>query len=89
MRLLRRLDASPALVVACLALAIALSSTAFAATVLVPKNSVGSAPALNGSLQKADLSSKAVAALHDARGARGPAGPTGASGARSESHPAA
>jgi hypothetical protein len=61
-------------------LAIALGGTAFAATTLVPRNSVGSAQVINGSLQKADLSKRTVAALHGATGARGPQGIQGAQG---------
>src|SRR6478609_3307064 len=65
-------------VVAYLALFVALSGTSYAAsTALLPKNSVGSAQVINRSLQKGDLSTKAVAAL---RGARGPQGPPGAQG---------
>jgi hypothetical protein len=66
--------------VAYLALLVALSSTGYAASgKLLPKNSVGSAQVINGSLQKADLSGRAIAALH---GVRGPRGLTGASGPR-------
>jgi hypothetical protein len=69
-------------VIACLALALALSGTSYAAVAkLLPKNSVGSAQVINGSLKKADLSKKAVAALHGARGARGPQGAPGTPGA--------
>src|SRR5690349_8758337 len=64
--------------VAYLALFVALSGTSYAAsTTLLPKNSVGSAQVINSSLQKQDLSKRAVAAL---RGARGPQGPQGAQG---------
>jgi Collagen triple helix repeat (20 copies) len=87
-----KLRPTPAGVIACVALAIALGGSAFAATMLVPKNSVGSAQVINGSLQKGDLSTKAVAALRGNRGPRGyqgiqgdpgvagPAGPTGPKG---------
>jgi hypothetical protein len=78
--------------VAYLALFVALSSTGYAAsTKLLPKNSVGSAQVINGSLQKSDLSGRAIAALHGARGLRGlmgaqgalgPPGPMGAQGAQ-------
>jgi len=58
-------------VVAYLALLVALSGTSYAAsTKLLPKNSVGSAQVINGSLQKGDLSTRAVAALRGARGGR-------------------
>jgi hypothetical protein len=82
-----RLRPSPAGVIACLALAIALGGTAFAATAL-PRNSVGSAQVINGSLKKADLSRATVTALHGARGpqgiqgVQGPPGPQGAQGVK-------
>jgi hypothetical protein len=64
--------------VAYLALLFALSSTGYAASSsLLPKNSVGSAQVINGSLQRADLSKKTVARL---RGHAGPAGPIGLRG---------
>jgi hypothetical protein len=64
--------------VALLALFLALGGTSYAAvSALVPKNSVGSAQVINGSLQKLDLSKKAQKAL---RGARGPRGLQGAQG---------
>lgn len=63
------------------ALVIALGgSSAYAAVNLVPKNSVGSAQVINGSLQTADLSSRAVRALKGKAGAQGPAGPAGQQG---------
>jgi hypothetical protein len=87
-RLLRHRP-SPATVIACLALAVALGGTSFAAVVkLLPRNSVGSAQVINGSLQTVDMSNKAKAALRGARGprglqgAQGQAGPTGAQGAQ-------
>jgi hypothetical protein len=74
--------------VALLALFVALGGTAVAASnALLPKNSVGSAQVINGSLQKADLSRKAARALkgqqgiRGARGATGQAGPIGPAGA--------
>ena len=67
--------------VAYLALLVALSSTSYAAaSKLGPRNSVGTAQVVNGSLQKVDLSKKAVAALRGARGARGLRGITGSPG---------
>jgi Collagen triple helix repeat (20 copies) len=77
---MRKLRPTPAGVIACVALAIALGGTALAATTLVPRNSVGSAQVINGSLRKADLSRATVAALHGARGVRGPQGIQGAQG---------
>jgi Collagen triple helix repeat (20 copies) len=71
-------------ILALLALFVALSGSGYAAyaaaTKLAPKNSVGSAQVINGSLQKADLSRKAFAALKGAPGARGIQGPAGAAG---------
>src|SRR5512132_3851204 len=59
----------------------ALGGTSYAAvSKLLPKNSVGSAQVINGSLQKIDLSTKAVAALKGNRGPRGSAGAAGAAG---------
>ena len=82
MKRLLRHRPSPAIVIACLALAIALSGTSYAAVAkLLPKNSVGSRQVINGSLQKADLSKKAVAALKGNRGPQGVQGPQGAQGA--------
>src|SRR5215470_6123108 len=86
-RLLRRRP-RPATAMACLALALALGGTSYAAVSrLMPRNSVGSAQVINGSLQKADLSRTAIAALHGARGPqgiRGPSGPPGAQGAKGD-----
>jgi hypothetical protein len=80
---------SPATVIACVALTVALGGTSFAAVAkLLPKNSVGSAQVVNESLQTVDLSNKAKAALKGARGprglqgAQGQPGPTGAQGAQ-------
>ncbi len=75
--------------VAYLALFVALSSTGYAASgKLLPSNSVGSAQVINGSLQKADLSTRAIAALHGLRGARGVQGINGAPGAQGPQGPA-
>jgi hypothetical protein len=69
--------------VAYLALFVALSGSGYAATQrLLPRNSVGSAQVINGSLQKIDLSRRAIASLRGHRGARGPAGSTGPAGAQ-------
>jgi hypothetical protein len=67
--------------IALLALFFALGGTAFAAgNALLPKNSVGSAQVINGSLQKGDLSGRAVAALKGNRGLKGAQGTPGAAG---------
>jgi hypothetical protein len=71
---------------ALLALFVALGGTSIAATTLVPRNSVGTRQVINGSLQRADLSKKAVKLLKGNRGApgapglRGAQGPTGLAG---------
>src|SRR4051812_26138281 len=71
---------SPAIVISACALFIALGGTSYSAvSKLLPRNTVGSAQVVNGSLQKGDLSKKAVAAL---KGNRGPAGAAGAVGAQ-------
>ena len=54
---------SPALAVSLVALFVALGGTGYAAVELAPKNSVGSAQVINGSLQTVDLSKKAKSAL--------------------------
>jgi Collagen triple helix repeat (20 copies) len=67
--------------VAYVALLIALSGTSYAAaSKLGPANSVGTAQVVDGSLQKVDLSRKAVAALRGTTGPRGLRGPTGSRG---------
>jgi hypothetical protein len=66
MRTISRFKLSPALVVASVALFVALAGTSVAAvTALAPKNSVGSAAVIDGSLQRQDLD-PAVAASTDA-----------------------
>jgi len=64
-----------------LALFVALGGTSYAATSLGPRNSVGSAQVVNGSLQSVDLSAKARKALKGRRGLRGVAGQQGVPGA--------
>jgi hypothetical protein len=67
------------------ALFFALSGTSYgAASSLLPKNSVGSAQVVNGSLQKVDLSATTITALHGARGKRGPQGIQGFQGSPGE-----
>jgi hypothetical protein len=73
MRLSKRFRASPALVVASLALLVALGGTAFATVAAtLPTNSVGSPQVVNASLKRVDIQP----------GVKGPRGPRGAVGAR-------
>ena len=69
MKLLRRLRPSPALVVACIALLVALGGTGYAATQLAPRNSVGTLQVINRSLLAQDFKRGQLP-----RGARGPPG---------------
>ena len=69
--------------VALLALFVALGGTSVAAgNALVPRNSVGTAQVVNGSLGTSDLSAKARNALRGERGLQGPAGEKGPAGAQ-------
>jgi hypothetical protein len=89
MRRFRLQRPSPALVVACLALIVALSGTGYAAVVL-PRGSVGTIQLKNGavistkvrdsSLTVLDLAPAARRSLRGQRGAQGPAGPQGPQG---------
>jgi hypothetical protein len=63
------------------ALFLALGGTSFAASnALLPRNSVGTAQVINGSVQTNDLSKNARTALKGNTGPRGPAGAQGAQG---------
>jgi hypothetical protein len=82
-RLLRHRP-SPALVLACAALLLALGGVSYAATVL-PRNSVGTAQLKNNAVTSAKVKNRSLRAVDFAagqlpRGARGPVGPTGARG---------
>ena len=71
-----------------LALFVALGGTAAAAgSKFVPLNSVASGQVVNGSLQKADLSSAAVKALKGSPGIAGPQGSQGSQGAQGPQGP--
>ena len=79
---------SPATAISLIALFVALGGTSWAAVSrLAPKNSVGSAQVVNGSLQKRDLSKKAVRALKGNRGRAGRVGLHGATGPRGPTGP--
>jgi hypothetical protein len=79
---------SPATAISVIALFVALGGTSFAAVaVIAPKNSVGSAQVINGSLLKKDLSKKTVTALKGNRGPRGAQGSAGPQGAQGPASP--
>ena len=84
LRLLVERHPSPALVVACVALFVALAGTGVAAVVaLVPNNSVGTAQLRNNAVVSAKVKDHSLAAKDFANGQlpAGPAGATGATGA--------
>jgi hypothetical protein len=70
---------APATVIACIALAVALSGTSYAAFVL-PANSVGTKQLKNRSIEKIDIGKKTIASLKGQRGPQGLAGPQGPAG---------
>jgi hypothetical protein len=78
MRYLRKLRISPAMIVACIALAATLGGTSYAAFKL-PRNSVTSREVKNRSLLAADFARGQLP--RGPRGQTGPAGPAGPSGA--------
>ncbi len=79
---------SPAMVVACLALLVALGGTSIAAVkVLVPRNSVGSLQVIDHSLLAKDFRTPPKGPIGPA-GTAGPAGPAGAAGAAGAAGPA-
>src|SRR5689334_11727575 len=81
MHWLRRHRPSPALVVACLALAVALGGTSYAAVVL-PAGSVGTRQLRNGAVVESKVKDHSLLARDFARGQlpAGPAGPQGVEG---------
>ena len=66
---------SPATVLSCIALFVALGGTSIAAVSALPRNSVGTAQVRNGSLLRVDFKKGQIPA-----GPRGPAGPAGLAG---------
>jgi len=81
MRKLRSFRPSPALIVACVALAIALGGTGYAATQLAPRNSVGTLQVINHSLRRIDFKPGQIPrGPRGPQGEQGPAGPAGAAG---------
>jgi len=91
----KRLGPSPAMVVACLALGIALAGTSYAAITL-PKNSVGTKQLKKNAVISSKVKNRSLLAVDFKsgqlpRGAQGPAGsagPTGATGATGATGPA-
>jgi hypothetical protein len=67
--------------IALLALFIALSGTTYAASTLLPRNSVGTAQLKNGAVTKKKINKKTIKALKGNRGPRGLTGAAGAAGA--------
>lgn len=92
-RLLRHRP-SPAIVVACVALLIALGGVSYAATAL-PRNSVGTAQLRNNAVTSSKVRNHSLLRVdfkngqvpRGARGPAGPAGPTGATGAQGAKGP--
>ena len=81
MKRIRFRKLSPATAISVVALFVALGGTSYGAvTKLLPRNSVGSAQIVNGSLQSVDLSKQARASLKGLRGVAGSQGATGAAG---------
>jgi hypothetical protein len=86
---------SPAMIIACLALAISLGGTGVAAvTAVLPKNSVGTAQlknnavtstkVQNGSLRRADFAPGTLVLTPGPQGAQGPPGPGGPQGQKGD-----
>jgi hypothetical protein len=76
---------SPALVVACLALAISLSGAAYAVSTALPRNSVGTVQLKNNAVNSAKVKNASLRAADFApgqipAGRQGPAGPQGPAG---------
>src|ERR1700758_775963 len=92
MQLLRRFRPSPALVVACIALAVALGGTSYAAVALAP-NSVGTAQVKTGAVtaikvRRHTLLASNFRAGQLPAGPQGPAGPAGPQGPAGPAGPA-
>jgi hypothetical protein len=94
---LRRLRPSPAMVVACLALLVALAGTSVAAvTIVIPRNSVGPLQLKANSVSSSKVQNRSLLAAdfktgqlpRGAPGARGPAGPVGPPGPAGPAGPA-
>src|SRR5439155_19242870 len=81
--LLRRIKLSPGMVIACIALAIALGGTSYAAVQALPRNSVTTVQVKDFSLLARDFKRGQIP-----KGAVGPAGPTGPAGPAGPQGPA-
>lgn len=81
---IRRFKPSPAMIVACIALAVAMGGTGYAAaTKLLPRNSVGTLQVINHSLRAVDFKpGQLPRGAQGPPGAQGPAGPAGPAGAQ-------
>ena len=91
MRHLLRRRPSPAMIIACIALAIGLGGTSYATVQqLVPRNSVGTAQLKNNAVNSAKVANNSLRALDFAPGQllRGPAGPAGSAGPQGPVGPA-
>jgi len=75
---LRRFRLTPATVIACIALAVALGGTSYAAVAVLPKNSVTTVQVKDFSLLSRDFKRGQIP--EGPRGATGPAGPAGPTG---------
>src|SRR5947208_14972024 len=83
MGLLRRFRLTPATVIACIALAVSLGGTSYAAVAVLPRNSVTTVQVKDFSLLSRDFKRGQIPA-----GPRGPTGPQGASGPAGPAGPA-
>jgi hypothetical protein len=74
---------SPALVISCLALTVALGGTSYATVLAVPKNSIGTAQLKNSAVTSAKVKNKSLLRADFATGQipAGPVGPAGPAGA--------
>lgn len=90
MKLLRVRRPSPAMVVACLALLVALGGTSFAAVNALPRSSVGTAQLKNNAVVSSKVKDGSLLGKDFAAGqlTAGPAGPAGAAGAAGPAGPA-